>query len=82
MQMSDDGKRPGVDDMSAIRRPTGFDTDGDGMSDKFEVEPGLGPCDPANRNGDKLIKDEYTNLEVYLNGLAPDKKLQSYLRSE
>ena len=45
------------------------------MSDKFELEHGLDPHEPIDRNGDKLSNDGYTNLEVYLNGLVPDEKL-------
>lgn len=68
------GKLSGVDDVPTTKRPTGFDTDGDGMSDKFEFEHGLNPRDPADRNGNKLSKDGYTNLEVYLSELVPTEK--------
>ena len=68
------GRLPGIDDLPSSKRPADFDTDQDGMSDKFELEHGLDPHDPADRNGNKLSKDGYTNLEVYLNGLVPDEK--------
>jgi hypothetical protein len=68
-----DGKRPRIDGMLAIRRPAGFDRAG--MCDKFEVEDRLDQHGPADRNGDKLTKDEYTDFEAYLNRLEPDEKL-------
>jgi hypothetical protein len=68
------GRLSGIDDLQSSKRPTDFDADHDGMSDKFEIEHGLDPHDPADRNGNKLSKDGYTNLEVYLNGLVRDDK--------
>ncbi len=65
------GKLPGIDDLPPSKRPTGFDTDQDGMSDQFETEHGLDPKNPADRNDTKLSKEGYTNLEVYLNSLIP-----------
>ena len=41
------------------------DLDRDGMSDAWELENGLDPSDPEDRNGDH-DDDEYTNLEEYL----------------
>ncbi|MBN2367161.1 MAG: pectate lyase [Calditrichaeota bacterium] len=49
------------------------DTDHDGMPDDWELDMGLNPKDPADRNGD-LDGDGYTNLENYLNSLV-DLKL-------
>jgi hypothetical protein len=69
-----DGKLAGIDDVPTTKRPANFDSDGDGMSDKFEHEHGLDPRDPADGNGTKLSKEGYTNLEVYLNGLVTDDK--------
>lgn len=46
------------------------DADHDGMADEWELYVGLDPGDPADRNGD-LDGDEYTNLEEYLNSIAP-----------
>ncbi len=40
------------------------DVDRDGMSDAWEVQNGLEPADPDDRNGD-LDGDQYTNLEEY-----------------
>jgi len=51
-------------------RPSGFDTDQDGMPDSWESDNGLNPADAADRNGD-TDGDAYTNLEEYLNSLVP-----------
>jgi hypothetical protein len=51
-------------------RPSGFDTDGDGMPDAWETANGLDPSDAADRNAD-ADGDAYTNLEEYLNSLVP-----------
>ena len=69
-----DGKMPGVDDLPATERPAGFDADADGMADEFERAHGLDPGNPDDRNGTTLSKEGYTNLEVYLNGLAKTAK--------
>jgi len=45
------------------------DSDSDGMSDEWEIENGLNPNDPADRNGD-LGGDGYTNLERFLHALT------------
>jgi hypothetical protein len=66
------GKLAGIDDLPTSKRPADFDTDNDGMDDKFELEHRLDPHNPADRNGTKLSNDGYTNLEVYLNGLVSD----------
>jgi pectate lyase len=48
----------------ASREP-GFDSDGDGMPDAWELAHGLNPADPSDGNAD-LNGDGYTNLEGYL----------------
>lgn len=45
------------------------DTDHDGMPDWWELQKGLNPNDPADRNGD-FNGDGYTNLEKYLNAIV------------
>jgi len=45
------------------------DIDGDGMPDQWEMENGLDPHNPEDRNGDKN-GDGYTNLETYINSLV------------
>jgi hypothetical protein len=52
-----------------LSRPANWDTDGDGMPDYWELEHGLNPNDPSDRNGD-YSGDGYSNLEKYLNELA------------
>jgi hypothetical protein len=51
-----------------FNRPAGWDTDGDGMPDYWEIEHGLDP-NVANNNGD-FDNDGYTDLEEYLNDIA------------
>jgi len=50
------------------------DTDGDGMPDAWEIKYGLNPNDPSDANGD-LNGDGYTNIEKYINGIDPTKKV-------
>ena len=51
-----------------FNRPGGWDTDGDGLPDVWEIEHGLNP-NVANSNGD-FDNDGYTDLEEYLNETA------------
>jgi hypothetical protein len=60
----------GYGTLAAATRPTGFDTDRDGMPDAWETAQGLNPNDAADRNGD-ADRDGYTNLEEYLSSLVP-----------
>ena len=48
---------------------TVVDQDHDGMDDAWELEKGLSPANPDDRNGVNLSSEGYTNLEVYLNDL-------------
>ncbi len=66
------GVLAGIDELPNERRPVGFDTDGDGMPDEFEVERGLDAGNPADGNGTTLSGKGYTNLEVYLHELVND----------
>lgn len=45
------------------------DTDKDGMPDEWEKSHGLNPNDPAD-GGKYSLDKQYTNLEVYMNGLV------------
>lgn len=45
------------------------DTDQDGMPDEWELENGLNPLDPADRN--RLTAEGYTMLEEYINKGVP-----------
>lgn len=60
---------PGIDDLVVTRRPAGFDSDRDGIPDRFEKEHGLDAHIPRDRNCHNLSKVGYTNLEVYLDSL-------------
>ncbi|MGS2760905.1 polysaccharide lyase [Sinomicrobium sp. M5D2P9] len=50
------------------------DSDKDGMPDKWEKKYGLDPNDPSDANKD-LNGDGYTNIEKYINGIDPAKKV-------
>jgi hypothetical protein len=63
---SDVGGQPA---MTQVTRPAGFDTDGDGMPDTWEIAHGLNPNSASDGNGD-YTGDGYTNVEKYLNELA------------
>lgn len=51
-----------------------LDSDGDGMPDAWEKKYGLNPYDSSDANGD-LNGDGYTNIEKYINGINPKKKV-------
>lgn len=50
------------------------DSDNDGIPDAWEIKYGLNPHDPSDANGD-LSGDGYTNIEKYINGIDPTKKV-------
>jgi hypothetical protein len=50
------------------------DTDNDGMPDWWEEKYGLNPNDPSDASGD-LNGDGYTNIEMFLNGIDPETKI-------
>ena len=50
------------------------DTDSDGMPDKWERKYNLNPNNPEDSNED-LSGDGYTNIEKYINGIDPVKKV-------
>lgn len=50
-------------------RPADWDTDSDGMPDRWELEKDLDPSDPTDANQDR-IGDGYTNIEEYINSLV------------
>ncbi|MFD2033845.1 polysaccharide lyase [Belliella marina] len=51
-----------------------LDSDGDGIPDAWEKRYGLNPNDPSDANND-INGDGYTNLEKYINGIDPEKKV-------
>ncbi|MBS1563344.1 MAG: hypothetical protein JST39_03100 [Bacteroidetes bacterium] len=61
---ADAGGQPAINGGTAPK-----DSDGDGMPDDWEKAKGLN-VKKADNNGHTLSK-EYTNLEIYLNGLVP-----------
>ncbi|TDD97803.1 polysaccharide lyase [Flavobacterium cellulosilyticum] len=50
------------------------DSDNDGISDAWEKKYGLNPNDASDANKD-LNGDGYTNIEKYINGIDPTKKV-------
>jgi hypothetical protein len=50
------------------------DSDGDGIPDDWEIKYGLNPNDPADATTD-CSGDGYTNIEKYINGIDPRKKI-------
>ena len=50
------------------------DTDGDGMPDAWEKKYGLNPNDPTDALKD-LNGDGYSNIEKFINGIDPTKKI-------
>ncbi|MBR1932224.1 MAG: pectate lyase [Prevotella sp.] len=65
-------KDQGTYTLESTSRPAGFDTDGDGMPDDWEVANGLNPNSAADGKTYTLDSEKkwYTNLEVYLNSLV------------
>jgi hypothetical protein len=67
-------KDQGTYTLETATRPEGFDTDGDGIPNDWEIANGLNPND-ANDGKLKTLDTEkgwYTNLEVYANSLVED----------
>ena len=51
-----------------------LDSDGDGMPDAWEKKYGLNPFDPSDAVKD-MNGDGYTNIEKYINGINPRRKV-------
>ncbi len=75
--------RPGIIDfvsdqgeyvLESTKRPTGFDSDGDGIPDEWETAHGLNPKSAADGKLYTLDSEKkwYTNVEVYMNSLVED----------
>ena len=64
----------GTYELESTARPSGFDTDKDGMPDEWEQLNGLDPNNAADGKTITLDTDKgwYTNLEVYLSSLVED----------
>jgi len=67
--IADEADVGGQPAMAQVTRPAGFDTDGDGMPDAWEIAHGLDPNSASDGAGDS-DGDGYTNVEEYLNELA------------
>lgn len=62
---------PSFPDIKYAKRPALFDTDGDGIPDRWEIANKLNPKDPSDGNAKTIDpKGWYTNLEVYMNSLV------------
>lgn len=63
--------RPSFPELRSESRSESFDTDGDGMPDRWEIANGLNPKNPSDGNAKTLDnRGWYTNLEVYMNSLV------------
>lgn len=51
------------------------DSDGDGMPDAYEKKFDLNPNDPSDANAYPHGEDGYTQIEYYINGIDPNKKV-------
>ncbi|MBQ8463293.1 MAG: pectate lyase [Prevotella sp.] len=60
--------------LESAKRPSGFDSDNDGMPDEWEIANGLNPKSAADAKTYTIdsTKKWYTNLEVYMNSLVED----------
>ncbi|MES2920148.1 MAG: immunoglobulin domain-containing protein [Verrucomicrobiota bacterium] len=57
-----------INGVAPFNRPAGWDTDGDGIPNQWEIDHGLNP-NSASNNAD-FDTDGYTNLEEYINEIA------------
>lgn len=64
----------GTYELESTSRPIGFDSDGDGMPDDWEMANGLNPNSADDGNAYTLDREKkwYTNIEVYINSLVED----------
>ncbi len=60
----------GLSPIDSIRRPSDFDTDQDGMPDRWEDDHGLDRTRPSDASEVDPDTAGYTNLEVYLDSLV------------
>ncbi len=66
-----DSSKPSFPALESTSRPSGFDSDGDGMPDEWETAHGLNPKDATDGVAYSLDpKRWYTNVEVYINGIV------------
>lgn len=61
------------------KRPSGYDSDNDGMPDEWEIANGLDPKKASDARSYTLDpKGYYTNIEVYINSLVQDITVNQY----
>ncbi len=66
-----DATLPSFPELTSASRPSGYDTDGDGMPDEWEKAYGLNPNDTSDATTYTLdSKKWYTNIEVYINSIV------------
>ncbi len=66
-----DSSLPSFPEFTSASRPSGYDTDGDGMPDEWEKAYGLNPNDASDAKTYTLDpKKWYTNIEVYINSIV------------
>lgn len=66
-----DATLPSFPELTSASRPSGYDTDGDGMPDEWEKAYGLNPNDASDATTYTLDpKKWYTNIEVYINSIV------------
>lgn len=65
-------KDQGAYTLESTARPTGFDSDNDGIPDEWETANGLNPNDASDAAKTTIDTEKgwYTNLEVYLNSIV------------
>ncbi len=71
---TEDATLPSFPALKSETRPAGYDTDGDGIPDEWEIANGLNPNDASDAFTKTLDKEKgwYLNIEVYLNSIVED----------
>lgn len=66
-----DSSLPSFPEFTSASRPSGYDSDGDGMPDEWEKAYGLNPNDASDAKTYTLDPQKwYTNIEVYINSIV------------
>jgi hypothetical protein len=67
-EIDDEQDAGGFEDYPEEQRPEAYDSDNDGLPDAYETAQGLNPNDASD--GYLLTESGYSNLELFLNGVA------------